>query len=253
MQTDKPGPSIRVEVCANSLASALAAQEGGAARVELCVALAEGGITPSAAAIELAREKLLIGLHVLIRPRGGDFCYDDPEIELMLRDIAFCKRAGVDGIVAGVLSPDGPVDVPRTRELIAAARPMSVTFHRAFDMTADAFRALDDVLALGVERLLTSGQRGSAMEGKELIAELVHRAGDRLIIMPGAGINETNVRELIKATGVREVHLSGQKRVPSRMEFRNPHVFMGVPGLPEYEIGVTDAERIRRVVKAGNE
>lgn len=244
---------VLIEVCANSVTSALAAQAGGAVRVELCSALAEGGITPSAAAIELAREQLRIGLHVLIRPRGGDFCYDDTEFDLMKRDIVFCKRAGVNGVVLGVLRPDGSVDMERMKELIAAARPMAVTFHRAFDMTGDAFRALDDVLALEVQRLLTSGQRGSAVEGRDLIAQLVRRAGDGLIVMPGAGINEGNIRGLIAATGAREYHLSGQKKVGSRMIYRNPHVFMGVPGLPEYEIGVTDAEKIRRVVEAANQ
>lgn len=244
---------VLIEVCANSVESALAAQAGGAARVELCSALVEGGITPSAGAIELAHELLQIGLHVLIRPRGGDFCYDETEFAVMKHDIAFCKRAGVDGIVIGVLNPDGHVDAARTSELIAVARPMTVTFHRAFDMTADAFRALDDILALGAERLLTSGQRGNAVEGKELIAELVRRAGDRLIVMPGAGINEGNIRGLITATGAREFHLSGQKKVASRMIYRNPRVYMGVPGLPEYETGVTDAEKIRRVVLAANE
>lgn len=245
--------SVLIEVCANSVESALAAQAGGAARVELCSALVEGGITPSAAVIELARERLHIRLHVLIRPRGGDFCYDDTEFAVLKRDIAFCKRIGADGVVIGILQPDGRVDVERMRELIATARPMSVTFHRAFDMTADASRALDDILALGAERLLTSGQRGSAIEGKELIADLVRRAGDRLIVMPGAGINEGNIRGLITATDAREYHLSGQKKVASRMIYRNPHVFMGVPGLPEYEIGGTDAEKIRRVVLAANE
>ena len=171
----------------------------------------------------------------------------------MKRDIAFCQRAGTDGVVMGMLQPDGNVDTARMRELIDAARPMKVTLHRAFDMAADAFRALDEVLALGVERLLTSGQRGSAMEGQELIAELVSRAGDRLIVMPGAGINDGNIRELIAATGAREYHLSGQKKIGSRMVYRNPHVFMGVPGLPEYEIGVTDTEKIRRVLQAANE
>jgi copper homeostasis protein len=246
-------PPILIEVCANSVESALAAQEGGAARVELCSALIEGGLTPSPAAIELAQEKLRIKLHVLIRPRGGDFCYDDTEFALMKRDIAFCQRAKADGIVIGILKPDGSVDMARMRELIEAARPMAVTFHRAFDMAADAFRSLDDVLALGVERLLTSGQRGNAIEGKDLIAELVCRAGNRLIVMPGAGINEDNISELMTATGAREFHLSGQKKVASRMDYRNSHVFMGVPGLPEYEIGVTDSEKIRRVVKAANE
>jgi copper homeostasis protein len=244
---------ILIEVCASSVASALAAQAGGAARVELCSALIEGGLTPSAAAIELAREQLRIKLHILIRPRGGDFCYDDTELAVMQRDIAFCKQAGVDGVVIGVLHPDGSVDVERMRELIAVARPLSVTFHRAFDMAADAFRSLDDLLALGAERLLTSGQRGSAAEGKELIAELVRRAGNRLIVMPGAGINEGNIRELIVTAGAREFHLSGQKKISSRMIYRNPNVFMGVPGLPEYEIGVTDAEKIRRVVEAANQ
>jgi len=244
---------VLIEVCANSIESALAAQAGGAARVELCSALIEGGLTPSAAAIELARERLHIKLHILIRPRGGDFCYESTEFAVMKRDISFCKRAGADGVVSGILQPDGSVDMARMRELIEVARPMSVTFHRAFDMAADPFRALDDVLALGVERLLTSGQRGSVIEGCGLIAELVRRAGDRMIVMPGAGINEGNIRELITATGAREFHLSGQKKIASRMTYRNPHVFMGVPGLPEYEIGVTDAEKIRRVVEAVNQ
>jgi len=252
-QSSPEDKSVLIEVCANSLESALAAETGGAARAELCAALIEGGLTPSPAAIELARGQLHIKLHILIRPRGGDFCYDETEFALMKRDIAFCKRAGVDGVVTGILQPDGSVDLARMQELIAAARPMSVTFHRAFDMSADAFRALDDVLALGVERLLTSGQRGSAMEGKGLIAELVKRAGNRLIVMPGAGVDEGNIRELIGTTGAREFHLSGQKKITSRMVYRNPHVVMGVPGLPEYEIGVTDAEKIRRVVEAANQ
>lgn len=243
---------VLVEACANSLTSALAAQAGGAARVELCSALIEGGVTPSAAVIELARQRLDIKVNVLVRPRGGDFCYDDTEVAVMTRDIEFCRRAGVDGVVIGMLALDGSVDMERMRALVAAARPMQVTFHRAFDMAADAHRALDDVLALGVERLLTSGQRGSAFEGRERIADLVRRAGAGLIVMPGAGIHEGNVRELIDATGVREVHLSGQSKIASRMIYRNPHVFMGVPGLPEYEMGVTDAGKIRRVVEAAN-
>ena len=244
---------VLVEACANSLTSALAAQAGGAARVELCSALIEGGVTPSAAVIELARQRLDIKVNVLVRPRGGDFCYDDTEVAVMTRDIEFCRRAGVDGVVIGILTPDGSVDVQRTGALVAAARPMQVTFHRAFDMAADADHALGDVLALGVERLLTSGQRGSAFEGRGLIANLVRRAGARLVVMPGAGIHEGNVRKLIDTTGVREVHLSGQSKIASRMIYRNPHVFMGVPGLPEYEIGVTDAGKIRRVVEAANQ
>lgn len=243
-------PSILIEVCANSVASALAAQAGGAGRVELCCALAEGGLTPSLAAIELARAKLHIGLQVLVRPRGGDFCYDDIEFDIMHRDIESCKRSRADGVVLGLLRPDGSVDVKRTRALIEAARPLTVTFHRAFDMTADPFRALDDLLALGVERVLTSGQRGSAMRGRELIGELVRRAAGQLIVMPGAGINEGNIGELITATGAREYHLSGQKLIESRMTHRNPHVFIGLPGRPEHDVGVTDEAKIRRVVEA---
>lgn len=246
-------PPIRIEVCANSVNSALAAQAGGAARVELCSALVEGGITPSAATIELAREQLHLPIHVLIRPRGGDFCYDATEFAVMLRDIAFCKRAGVTGVALGLLETNGQVDRARMKELIVAARPMAVTFHRAFDMTLDADRALADLLELGVERLLTSGQRSNALEGRELIAHLVRQAGDRLTVMPGAGVNESNIRELADATGAREYHLSGQKKAASQMTYRNPHVFMGVPGLPEYEIATTDAERIRLVVKAATE
>ena len=244
---------VLIEVCANSLESALAAQAGGASRVELCSSLIEGGLTPSPSVIDLAREQLRIGHHVLVRPRGGDFCYDDTEFAVMKRDISFCKRAGADGVVIGILQPDGSVDLARMRELVAEARPMKVTFHRAFDMAADAFRALDEVLALGVERLLTSGQRSSVMEGRGLIGELVRRAGRGLTIMPGAGVNDGNIRELMAATGAREYHLSGQKKIGSRMTYRNPHVFMGVPGLPEYEIGVTDAAQIRRVVEAANQ
>jgi copper homeostasis protein len=243
-------PALCIEVCANSIASALAGQSGGADRIELCSALAEGGLTPSAATIEIAREKLGIGLNVLVRPRGGDFCYDEHEFAAMKRDIEFCKQAGVDGVVVGILLPDGAIDCHRTRELIATARPMSVTFHRAFDMASDPFRALDDILKLGADRLLTSGQQAGAVAGKDLIAQLVRRAGERLIVMPGAGVNENNIRELITATGAREFHLSGQTRIPSRMNFRNPNVHMGVPGMPEYEIGVTDAAKIRRVVEA---
>ena len=242
--------SILIEVCANSVASAVAAQAGGAGRVELCCALAEGGLTPSPAVIELARAKLHIALHVLVRPRGGDFCYDDLEFAVLLRDIEFCKRGRADGVVIGILHPDGSVDVERTQALVQAARPLTVTFHRAFDMAADPFRALDDLLALGVERLLTSGLRESAMQGRELIGELVRRSAGRLTVMPGAGVNEGNIGELIAATGACEYHLSGQKLIESRMTYRNPHVFMGVPGRPEYETGVTDEAKIRRVVEA---
>lgn len=244
-----PDP-IQIEVCANSHESAMAAQAGGAARVELCSALIEGGITPSAGVIEQVRRNLKIPLNVIIRPRGGDFCYSREEFDVMKRDILMAQTLGADGVVIGILTPEGTIDLERCAMLVELARPLSVTFHRAFDMAGDLFQALEDVLALGVERLLTSGGRQTAMEGAATIATLAQRAGDRLIIMPGSGVKPENLVELIRKTKAREYHLSGQKKIDSRMIYRNPAINMGgVPGVPEYEIGVTDVEIIRRVVR----
>jgi copper homeostasis protein len=239
-----------VEVCVDSVESAVAAENGGAQRVELCCALLEGGLTPSAGAIDLARERLRIGLNVIIRPRGGDFLYTDAEHEVMLRDVDTAKELGADGVVIGVLTPSGDVDVERTRKLVERGRPMSVTFHRAFDMTRDPFAALEALIGLGIDRILTSGQEESALEGLDLLRELVSRAGDRIGVMVCGNVNEKNVARIARETRAKELHVTGFADVESGMTFRNPRVYMG--GLlrpPEYTRSVTAADRISAMVR----
>jgi len=211
---------VILEIAANSIASALAAQEGGAGRVELCAALELGGLTPSYAQIALSREKLSIPLYILIRPRAGDFLYSDLECETMLRDIEACAKAGCDGVVVGVLDAEGHVDMPRCRSLIAAAGNMGVTFHRAFDLTRDPLSALEDVIALGCERVLTSGAQASAIEGAELIRQLVELAAGRIVVMPGAGVNAENIRTLREITGANEFHASAKRQHASSMRWQ---------------------------------
>ena len=211
---------LLLEVAANSVASACAAQAGGAGRVELCAALELGGLTPSQATIALARERLRIPLYVLIRPRAGDFLYDDPECEAMRRDIETCAALGCDGVVLGVLDADGDVDVARCRALMAAAGGMGVTFHRAFDLARDPRRALETVAALGCERVLTSGGQASAMEGAALIRALVAQAAGRVSVMPGAGVDAGNLAALAAATGASEFHASAKRQLPSGMRHR---------------------------------
>ena len=239
-----------IEACVDSVESAVAAENGGAQRIELCAALLEGGLTPSAGAIALARKKLGIGLHVIIRPRGGDFLYTGGEYTVMLRDIDAASQADADGVVVGVLDANAQVDEARTRELVERARPMSVTFHRAFDMTRDPLAALETLVDIGVDRILTSGQEESAMAGLELLRDLVKRAGDRITIMPAGNIHENNVEKIAKETGAKELHVTGFTDVDSGMKFRNPRVYMG--GLlrpPEYTRSVTDAGTIGTLVR----
>jgi copper homeostasis protein len=238
--------NINVEVCVDSVEGAVAAQDGGAVRVELCDNLIEGGTTPSAGTIALARRHIDIGLNVIIRPRGGDFCYSSMEYEVMRYDVVEAKRLGADGVVVGILTPDGDVDIDRVRGLIELARPLSVTFHRAFDVCRDPFGALETLIDLGVDRVLTSGQEKTVLEGVDLIAELVRRAGDRIIVMPGGGINERNVGKIIAQTDVKEIHVSARASVESAMIHRNPRVFMGGElRPPEYARMTTDAARVR--------
>ena len=237
---------ILLEACVDSAEAAVAAQQGGANRVELCADLLEGGCTPSPGVIQLARKLLDIRMHVIIRPRGGDFCYSEAEFEAIKLDIAFAKQAGVEGVVIGILNADGTVDVERTRALIELARPLSVTFHRAFDVTRDPFEAMKSLIGLGVDRILTSGQEPSVLEGLDLIADLVKQAGDRIIIMPGAGITERNLHKIITQSGAREFHVYAPKTFEGRMQYRNPRVFMGGElRPPEYTLSVTDPDRIR--------
>jgi copper homeostasis protein len=237
------------EICVDSIAGVRAAKAAGAGRVELCADLLEGGITPSRGMIREARRIAGIGLNVMIRPRGGDFLFDDDEFAIMRTDIETAKAEGADGVVIGLLTAAGEVDMGRTRELIALARPLSVTFHRAFDMTPDPFRALETLIELGVDRVLTSGQEASVLEGLPLVAELITRAGERIIVMPGGGITERNIDRIVAAASPREIHFAALEPITSGMRFRRPHVFMGGElRPPEYDRLDTSAALLRSVI-----
>ncbi|MDB5130598.1 MAG: cutC [Mucilaginibacter sp.] len=245
---------VLLEVCANSVTSALAAQDGGAVRVELCENLYEGGTTPSYGEILIARKLLHINLYVLIRPRGGDFLYSDVEFEVMAADVRYCIEAGCDGIVIGILHPDGAIDKERCKKLVELAKPhgVGVTFHRAFDLSADLFQSLEDTIEIGCERILTSGGRSSAMEGAGVISRLIKKATGRIIIMPGCGISETNVADLVHYTGAKEIHASARKRSQSQMLFKNDRIVMGENYGDEYSVDVTDKNRVEKIIKLAN-
>ncbi|MGH6922992.1 MAG: copper homeostasis protein CutC [Propylenella sp.] len=237
------------EICVDSVAGVRAAKDAGADRVELCADLLEGGITPSRGMIRRARTVEGIKLHVIVRPRGGDFLYDDDEFAVMLADIDAAKAERADGIVIGFLNADGTIDTERTRALIERARPLSVTFHRAFDMTPDPFQALETLIDLGVDRVLTSGQEASVLEGLPLIVELIRRAGDRIVVMPGGGITRGNVRRIVEAARPQELHFAALEPSASGMRYRREHLFMGGElRPPEYDRAVTSAAAIRGVI-----
>lgn len=240
---------FKLEICVDSVESAIYAQNAGADRVELCSNLMEGGTTPGPGTISSARQNLTIALNVIIRPRGGDFLYSDIDYDIMRRDIDMCGENGVNGIVVGILQPDGSIDVERTAKLIEFARPMSATFHRAFDMCNDPFKGLEDVISAGAKRLLTSGHRNKAEEGTDLIRELILQADNRIIIMPGSGININNISFIARNTGAREFHLTGRKVIDSDMIFRKQDISLGgIPSIPEFSRKVADADMIRSIV-----
>jgi copper homeostasis protein len=242
--------SVIVEACVESIEAAMAAEELGADRVELCMGLAEGGTTPSLGMIELARAQLRIPLHVIIRPRGGDFCYSDLELESMRRDIQAARQAGAEGIVTGVLREDGAVDAQKMQGLLEAAGPMNVTFHRAFDMARDPHEALESLMELGVTRILTSGQQPSVMEGLDLIREMIVRAEGRLVVMPGGGIRETNVREIVSRTGATEIHIRAAGVRESPMRFRNTRLALsGGPRPGEFELPAIHSPRLEACLR----
>jgi copper homeostasis protein len=240
-----------LEVCVESSSGALAAEAGGAARVELCANLLEGGTTPSLGSIRLAVERLRIPTMVMVRPRGGDFLYSADELDVMRRDVELVRDAGAAGVVLGLLTPDGEVDAARTAELVERARPLQVTFHRAFDMTREPFAALERLIELGVERVLTSGQKDDAPSGAALIRELHERAAGRIGILPGGGITLASARRLVEETGVDEVHLAALATEESGMRWRNEGCTMGAgEPLGEYELLRTDPALVRAVVAA---
>ena len=249
VNSEKMSMNFKLEICVDSLESAMNAQSAGADRIELCDNLAEGGTTPSYGTIAAAIVNLNIGVHVLIRPRGGDFLYSRQEFEIMLSDIAICKKLAADGIVTGLLNADGTIDVERTKYLVEAAAPMNVTFHRAFDLCSDPVKGLEDVIMTGAARILTSGQKGFAFEGTELINRLVNMAGERIVIMPGSGLDESNIAMIAELTGAKEFHLTGRKSVESKMIFRREGIPMG--GFPEisgYTRKVADTEKIMKII-----
>ena len=243
-------PNPIFEVCVDSVDSAVAAEQGGATRVELCAALLEGGLTPSAGTIAITRAQVSIGLQVMIRPRGGDFLYSDTEFTSMKHDIELAKQLGSNGVVFGLLTAAGDIDSDRTRVLLDLAKPMNVTFHRAFDMTRDPIAALETLIGLGINRVLTSGQEVSALEGAELVHGLLVHADDKIIVMPGGGITKQNIKKVLDTTGAKEIHVTGTRTKNSPMTFRNDRCFMGgVIRPPEYSMIITDADRIRALVQ----
>jgi len=211
---------ILIEVAAFTPCSALNAASAGAHRIELCSGYSEGGLAPSAASIQYVREIVDIPVHVMLRPRIGDFVYNDIEKEIIIKDVLFCKENHIDGIVVGVLTKNGMPDKSFTQKILELAYPMKVTFHRAFDLCPDIFEALEILKGCGVHRILTSGGQASAPAAIPLIAELIKRAGNDLIILPGGGINPSNVKELILKTGAKEIHFSGKSLLTSPMK---PH------------------------------
>lgn len=240
------------EVCANSVESCLAAQAGGADRVELCAGIPEGGTTPSYGDIATARELLThTRLHVIIRPRGGDFLYTPLEQRIMLKDIENARRLGADGVVFGCLTPEGDIDIALMKQLLEAAQGMSVTFHRAFDVCRQPKQALETLIQLGCHRILTSGAQPTAEQGIPLLKELQSQADGRIILLAGCGVNENNIARIASETGIREFHFSAREQLTSGMQFRNEAVSMGgTVCIDEYSRPVTTAERVRKTIGA---
>ncbi|XP_068114141.1 copper homeostasis protein cutC homolog isoform X4 [Hyperolius riggenbachi] len=235
-----------MEVCVDSVESAVNAERGGAGRIELCASLIEGGITPTIGLLQVVKQYVQIPVFVMIRPRGGDFLYSDREVEVMKADIRLAKIHGADGLVYGALTEDGRIDTELCMDLMAVSRPLPVTFHRAFDMVYDPLLAMETLISLGFERVLTSGCDSSALEGLPLIKRLVEQAKGRIIVMPGGGITERNLHRILEGTGVQEFHCSARSTKESLMKYRNHSVCMGAAlTTSEYSIKVADVAKVR--------
>lgn len=253
----------RLEICTGSIESVLAAKAGGAQRVELCSALNEGGVTPSWGLLKAACKVEGIKKHVLIRPRGGDFLYSDNEIQFMIDDIIAARELGADGVAIGALTKNADIDMSACRRMVEAAtlpltpspegglhsHRMSVTFHRAFDMVRDADKALEDVISLGCDRILTSGLMPTAWEGREMLRHLVEKSAGRIIIMPGSGVSSHNAADILSYTGASEIHASARSARQSLMEYRNPTVTMGAKDADEYARKETDPEEVKKILE----
>lgn len=230
-----------LEICVFNTATAVAAEQAGADRIELCENYANGGTTPSYGYLKTVREKIGIPVFPMIRPRGGDYFHTQDEIDIIRKDILLCKELGFDGVVFGLLNQDGTIDQENTARLVEAAYPLDVTFHRAFDRCKNPLEALETLIQCGCTRVLTSGQYPKVTEGLALVKTLVEQSNDRIIIMPGSGLNSSNVQDIIDNTGVSEVHTSARIRVPSTTEFRNPL-------MPEdFDIDFVDADEIKKI------
>lgn len=241
-----------LECCVDSVESAINATNGGASRIELCSNLIIGGTTPDVALVKEIRKYTDIRIHALIRPRFGDFCYTEHEMEIMKSQIHALKEAGVEGVVIGVLDEDGNLNLSAMKELITEAEGLSITLHRAFDMCRDPYQAMEEAIDLGINTILTSGQKQSAWEGRELLAELNKKADGRIDIMAGAGIGASVIEKLIPVTGATTYHMSGKVTLDSPMRYRKEGVSMGLSSLSEYEIWQTSEELIREAVKVLN-
>ena len=245
---------ISLEVCANSVQSAIAAQLGGAARVEICENLHEGGTTPSYGQIKTTLREIDIPVHVLLRPRAGDFLYTPNEFDAMKADLEISASLGCHAIVVGILSPDGSIDKVRCAELVQLAKQAAIktTFHRAFDLCADMFKSMEDIIELGFDCILTSGGKTTAIEGASKIAQLIQKANGRIGIMPGGGVSEYNAADMVKFTGATEIHSSARSRRKSAMTFQNDHIIVGSSFAHEYDIDETDPERVKNIILKAN-
>jgi copper homeostasis protein len=232
-----------LEICVFNVATAIAAEQAGANRIELCENYANGGTTPSYGYLRIIREKIHIPVFPMIRPRGGDYFHSADEIDIIRRDILLCKELGFEGVVFGLLNQDGTIDRENTARLVEAAYPMEVTFHRAFDRCSQPLEALETIIACGCNRILTSGQEPKVTDGLGLVKQLVDQADGRIIIMPGSGLNSSNVAEIIARTEVTEVHTSARIRIASATQFRNPK-------MPEdFDTDFVNTDEIRAILQ----
>lgn len=238
-----------LEACVDSVESALAAQRGGADRLELCGSLIIGGVTPSPALYEEIRRVSDIRIHALIRPRFGDFCYTDHEFEIIRNEVKMFRKLGAEGVVIGILTKDGNLNMEQMKALMEEAQGMSVTLHRAFDVCRDPMEALQQAKELGIRTILTSGQGNTCVAGRELLKELVSAAGDDIDIMVGSGVSAEVIREIGPYVGAHAFHMSGKVTLDSEMEYRKEGVNMGLPSISEFDIWRTKEEKIREARK----
>ncbi len=236
---------MKLELIAFNIQSCMDAQEVGASRIELCANPADGGTTPSYGFIKAARDKLSIDLYPIIRPRGGDFLYSNDEFAIMKSDINVCKVFGCNGVVIGMLNADGSIDKKRCKELVELAKPMKVSFHRAFDRANNLSQALEDIIEIGCERILTSGGKPNAIDALDTIAALVKQAGERIVIMPGSGIRSSNIKLIADKTGAKEFHSSARKNFASAMNFTAPQM---QEQLQEVGIDIAEAKAMAGII-----